>query len=468
MAKPIDDLENELATFPSRVLVIAGAGVSRATDPSSCASWSGLLEHGVGRCRDRCGHLSERWFEITQSLIHEATAADLIQAATRIENALRDVHDGEYARWLSESVGALRVRNDRIIRGLVGWSTRIATTNYDNLFSEFTGLRPVTWLQGDLALQVLRGDDPGILHLHGHYTAPDSVIFGARTYEDICRDPRAQTLLRSTFARDTIVFVGCGAGIEDPNVGGLLAWSRDALKACVHTHFHLVTEKDLKAVQRQYQDAGARVTPVPYGPDHKELPKFLEDLAERLCDRRTAPSPLVVLNRSQADYETSLADLRRRRGELTTDEFVRRQFELARGLWQAGGRRVAALAMDQALMSGIDDLSAEQQLAYGLEAAERLLDDGVDFSALVRLQALAKQIDRVSPPADTLAQFRRLLARALAARSEVEQAVRAIGEALPQAGLQERGHLEAERAELHLLTGDLDAATQAATDGEPG
>ena len=126
-------------------------------------------------------------------MIAERAAAELVQAASRIEQALREVHGGEYGSWLADSVGGLKLNDRRTIDALLSWQARIATTNYDNLFEDASHLRAVVWAQGDLALQVLRGVQPGILHLHGHYTSPETVVFGAKTYEDICRDVRART-----------------------------------------------------------------------------------------------------------------------------------------------------------------------------------------------------------------------------------------------------------------------------------
>jgi NAD-dependent SIR2 family protein deacetylase len=332
---PREDLEKELASHPDRVLVLAGAGVACATDKNPCAYWSGLLKDGLKRCRERCHNLSPDWATITELSIKQNTADELIQAASRIEKALRGVHNGEYSRWLTDSVGALKLNDRRTVDAILSWKTRVATTNYDNLFENASGLQPVVWDQGHLALQVLRGDQPGILHLHGHYLYADTVIFGAKTYEDICRDAHAQNLLRSVFTRDTIVFVGCGAGVDDPNFGGLFEWSKEELGSCLHTHYHLVRESEREAVTKQYQ--GLRVTLVVYGKDYSDLGPFLEQVSERVCRQDRLPIPLGSLVTRQTDYESQRRELDAR-SDLSPLEYVRRSFELARSLWDAGGQ----------------------------------------------------------------------------------------------------------------------------------
>lgn len=452
MPTPQEDLEKELASHPDRVLVLAGAGVACATDTNPCAYWSGLLMNGLRRCRERCHELPEKWYGSTQPLIDENTAESLIQAASRIEKALRGVHDGEYGLWLKDSVGALKLNDKRTIDAILSWGTRVATTNYDNLFEDASGLHPVVWKQVHLALQVLRGDQPGVLHLHGHYLFADSVVFGAKTYEDICRDARAQNLLRSVFTRDTVVFVGCGAGVDDPNFGGLLEWSRKALESCLHTHYHLVREPELEAVAKQYR--GLRVTPVVYGKNYADLGPFLEHVSERVRGQARPPMPLDTLVTRQTDYESQRRVLDART-DLPPLEYVRQSFELARTLWDAGGHRTAALHMDGTLIRSGGALAPTDRIEFILEAVEHLLQDDLDFHAMVLLGNAEKLMPQLPVGSEAHSRFRRLLARCLAARADLGKLEQVIAAALPTAPPEERARLEAERAEFHMLGGDL-------------
>lgn len=463
---PIQRLEAELVNYPTRVLIVAGAGVACATDPAPCASWVGLVRHGLDYCRNWCSGLPPQWFDTMSSLIAERTAEGLIQAATRIERALRGVRNGLFGQWLADSIGQLRVRESRVVGAIHDWGVRIATLNYDSLFEQGAGLLPITWVQGDLALRMLRGDAQGVLHLHGFFSQPDTVVFGARSYEDVCRDPAAQNLLRACFTMGTVVFVGCGSTVEDPNFEGLWEFCRGALRDCQHSHFHLARTAELVGLAEQY--AGLPVTPLAYGEGYADLVPFLEGLGERVRERRRPPSGVDLLRRSQADYQSRMDELQRRRPDLSAVEFVRGTFDLARALWSAGGRRTAALAMDQVLMSAGGGLPTADQLVYGLEAAERLLDDGLDFHAATRLEQMAALLSREPAAADLLTRFRVLFARALSARAALDQTLRAIEAALPVAAPDERSRLEAERAELHLLNGDLDSAERAAGEGANG
>jgi hypothetical protein len=396
--------------------------------------------------------LDDKWYQSTEPLIEENTAESLIQAASRIEKALRNVHDGEYGLWLTDSVGALKLNNRQTIDAILSWGTRVATTNYDNLFEDASGLQPIVWDQGHLALQVLRGDLPGILHLHGHFRIANSVVFGARTYEDICRDVMAQNLLRSVFTRDTVVFVGCGAGVGDPNFGSLLEWSKRALANCFHTHYHLVRESELKVVAEQYK--GLRVTPIVYGKNYDDLGHFLKQTSERVQSQARPAMTLDSLVNRQADYDTQRREL-----DAQTDmpalEYVRRSFELARSLWDAGGHRTAALHMDGALNRRSAELAVTDHIDFILQAVEYLLQDDLDSHAITLLQKAEKLMPQLPGAVDVNSRFRRLLAKCLAARADLINLKQVIIATLPTATPEERGRLEAERAEYHMLSGDL-------------
>ena len=135
MSTHLEDLETVLVKRPHQVLVIAGAGVSMATDPTNpCAGWLGLLRHGLQWSRERYSttQLQEK-IHLYEQLLEKG---DMIQVANFIVTTLRSAYEGEYFRWLTESIGRLRVVNNQVIQALVGWNVQIATTNYDNLIEK--------------------------------------------------------------------------------------------------------------------------------------------------------------------------------------------------------------------------------------------------------------------------------------------------------------------------------------------
>jgi hypothetical protein len=49
-----------------------------------------------------------------------------------------------------------------------------------------------------------------------------SVVLGVRSYDQVLGGEHAQAMLQAMTAMRTILFVGCGDGLEDPNLGALL------------------------------------------------------------------------------------------------------------------------------------------------------------------------------------------------------------------------------------------------------
>jgi hypothetical protein len=108
-----------------RVLVVVGAGVSRAaTDDNPLAGWPGLLESGVEWCREVGA--TDDWVALRKRQIEQG---ELVSAAEEISRTLREA--GEYDDWLEDSVGSLRIARPAVLDALKRLGAPFATTNYD-------------------------------------------------------------------------------------------------------------------------------------------------------------------------------------------------------------------------------------------------------------------------------------------------------------------------------------------------
>src|ERR1051326_7155712 len=136
--KLFEDLKRAVAV--GRVAVVAGSGVSlQVTNNAPCASWTGLLKHGARHCD------------------LEALLTPLID---------------------TEDVDAMH--------GLGGI---VATTNYDDLLTRDRGLTPVPWTKHAKVMDVLYGERPGVIHLHGYFDDPESVVLGVESYTNDTHSP---------------------------------------------------------------------------------------------------------------------------------------------------------------------------------------------------------------------------------------------------------------------------------------
>jgi hypothetical protein len=224
MSLLIKDLQTQIKA--GQVVAIVGTGVSiGTTNRNRLASWTGLLEDGVQRCCDLIRTLPSGWKERRLAEIHSNDMDELLSAAENVSRKLGAPDGGEFRRWLRESVGSLKAQHRGVIEALHGLGAKLATTNYDGLIEEVTGLPPVTWMDGAKVERLIRSDDRGVLHLHGYWDKPESVVLGIRSYEKVMGDAHAQNILRALQTMKTLLFVGFGSGLKDPNFGSLLRWT---------------------------------------------------------------------------------------------------------------------------------------------------------------------------------------------------------------------------------------------------
>ena len=270
----VDGLRAEIAR--GHVLVVVGAGVSiGATGRNPLASWQGLLENGVERCVAVRG-LDSKWANRVREEIQSGDLDDLLAAAEKVSSKLGFPTGGEYRRWLHETVGKLELKDRTVLDAIRDLGLPMATTNYDSLLEEATGRPAVTWRAGDKAARVVRGEEPGILHLHGHWEEPESVILGIRSYEHIRGNQYAQAVLRAIQTFHTLLFIGCGDGLDDPNFGALLSWAREAFKDAEARHYRLCKEDDLEKLREKHCEE--RLFPISYGQKHGDLGPFVRSL----------------------------------------------------------------------------------------------------------------------------------------------------------------------------------------------
>jgi hypothetical protein len=288
-ATPLDELREELAA--GRAVVIVGAGVSvAATGGALTASWTGLLEDGVTYCESLLGpSLPAGWAERRRAQLASGDTEELISAAEDLTRRLGSPDGGEFARWLERSVGRLEASRPAVLTALAALGMPLATTNYDGLLETATGRPAVTWRRGALVEQVVRGDSDAILHLHGHWQDPGSVVLGVRSYEAVLGDAHAEAMRKALAATRTLVFVGCGAGLADPNFGALRGWLAGVFASSPYRHYRLCRTEELADLWDEH-GLDERIVPLAYGERYNDLVPFLGGLVPpRTTTVRPAP-----------------------------------------------------------------------------------------------------------------------------------------------------------------------------------
>jgi hypothetical protein len=318
----VEELQKEVAE--NRLICIVGAGVSIAAsyDPNrkpNVASWLGLLEDGIARCAEVVPDLpvewADRWHKILE-LGEKGDGESLLSVAEQITMRLGGPSGGELKRWLRDTAGSLRTRHPEVPRALAELGVPLLTTNYDDILEEVTALKSIDWSDTANVMRVLRGETDAILHLHGHWNRSENLVLGVRSYEQITRDSKVQATLRTLLMTKTVLFVGYGAGLDDPNFSALRQWWKDAFASSETRHYRLALRGEQTKAQAQYAK-GESVLVISYGDKHADLAPFLAKLVPK--DRRLDKKSDTRDNKSNLSVRRQYVEVLDR---FPIDEFV--------------------------------------------------------------------------------------------------------------------------------------------------
>lgn len=310
----IDDLRDEIKN--RNIIFLLGTGVSiQVTGKNPIASWKGLLTSGIEWCFNERLHetLNEEWKNKSILEINTGWLPHILNAATIVESFLK-TKPNLFEQWIYKTIGQLKISNDSLIKTLMKIDKPLVTTNYDGLIEKITGLQYITWRDKNRILPVLKGDIKAIFHLHGHYQDPESIIMGHESYAKLLGDYDAQNKQEYLAAENTIISLGCGEGLDDPNFKRLLDWIMKFYRNSPYMHYSFVCEKEFQKFQDSLRDKNIKVKA--YGNQYEDLEPFLIELflkpqqpipAVIIPDpspstlRPTKISPLPELDRSQFD-----------------------------------------------------------------------------------------------------------------------------------------------------------------------
>jgi len=264
-----------------RAILVIGSGITlQATGRQSAASWKGLIESGIQHATAlSSGKERTQWQTAMLQLLNASSPDGWLTIADEITRRLGGVRDGEWFAWLERTVGSLSVASLEILKSIRAirekWHPIIMTTNYDDLLERELKVRAVTWRDLNSALDIvaLRSDD--ILHIHGYWKEPESVVLGVRSYDQLLGNELAQSVQKAAAILNSFVFIGCGDGLDDPNVGLLLNWINETLKGARHRHYVL-----LRADRAEAFCPSGRLVAISYGEHYADLGPFLRSLVQ--------------------------------------------------------------------------------------------------------------------------------------------------------------------------------------------
>lgn len=267
------------------IIFLCGAGLSVSLGDHA-KGWIGWLKEGKA-------YLSDVEAEELDRRFGSYSASELIDAASFLIEALRK--NGNYTAYMDSTIGSLRVQNKKLANALalfVRCGDYFATTNYDKLLEEVTGLGYYTYNMPGKIVQMLSGQaEMSVIHLHGIYDAAtntDDIVADQKQYEDVIANQGAQ-FIQNLISTCTLVILGCGATVDDPNLKGFMSFASKQLHLNI-PYFYLHKAGD------DLSDLGPNVIPVCYGMEYSDLSNAVEDMANYRIRTRYRDSGIIRVN----------------------------------------------------------------------------------------------------------------------------------------------------------------------------
>jgi SIR2-like domain len=249
-------------------------------------TWTGLIKNGLDYLRDD-GYVdsSDRRMRQAYEALVEPDTNGLLDAANILSSEL--TQHGQLATWLETVFGKLdrEIRHPAVLEGLKRLhekGAKLLTTNYDDVLEKYCSLHRVGRSSPEDIIKFRRSDLDGVFHVHGSYHDPREVVLDAKDYYGVMQSDEVQNMLKAFLDDKTILFVGCGSGLEDPNFDRLLKWSGERQKYLPNRHCLLIRDGDSLKCKPL-----VRLT---YGPEYDDLASYLNKLVN---DAPTAADVLI-------------------------------------------------------------------------------------------------------------------------------------------------------------------------------
>lgn len=339
-------LRRGLSSTPSKLFIIVGAGVSKAT--VGAPGWRELLLNGC-----KFAMKSNPLGKAEIGLIRLPLKDDPIQAADDLQ---RIIGPQNFATLMKDTFSPYHTNSEGVDKGLYhilsilrSAGARIATTNYDTIIEDVLRLEPVDWTDPRIE-EFFKSDtsiaDCMVFHIHGVYTNPANVIFGSADYDALrdvrCRQKaevnRLELFMKYALQQCHVLFIGCGGTLSDPHFTQLFDFIKllDLPTGC---HQALLCTDEDYVFQVATKMAPVSVSLAPYG-DFALLGEAIKRLFPDEFRTENGRNVLTVLGRVEALCDIYaeeflcriLETLARMKGATIQDDYRREDIALTKAV----------------------------------------------------------------------------------------------------------------------------------------
>lgn len=278
------------AISEKRATFVTGAGFSAALKPGfQGASWTSLIKRGAAFAKEREADdpTAKYLASIIEALQDQAGSLDentLITYASGVKASLCQKNTQPYSDLMNDIFSNVSPERPDLAKLLASFNCPIATTNYDTLIESSVGwdIGPALISDAEGALQILRGESDGVVHLHGVWNDTKSIVFSKDDYVAFVGNHQSKYVRSAIYSLTSFVFVGQGNGVLDPGFTQLKDEWFQLVGESSHYHFLLCKNSDYNQYTKTL--SGSTIRPIAYGEEYGDLPGFLKEL-KRKVDR---------------------------------------------------------------------------------------------------------------------------------------------------------------------------------------
>lgn len=288
-------MKSTIANYPeflsaiqnNEIVYLFGAGISSSLSNNHACSWWQWIVKGINYIQDKVLAKS-----LLDSMNIDESTENLVRVVGEVIRATKD--EGVYDDWMRNSIESAHVENFTLaetLKKLLTTQDVFATTNYDLLLEEATGLKAISYLEPDKAFEMVdKRMSNAVIHLHGVYDSgngTDSIVADELQYSSVLNDKGAQ-FIQNILGTRTLVFVGCGQTTEDVNISQFIQFAKKYLRMDIPYYF-LYKEDKLPV------DMPDNIKHISYGSEYTDLPLFLEDIAQERLKYITSRNRIIGL-----------------------------------------------------------------------------------------------------------------------------------------------------------------------------
>jgi RNA polymerase sigma factor (sigma-70 family) len=284
----------EIMNSEKQIVLLIGTGVTKSISNNKYANWRDWIEAGLIYADDSTN------LTVRELLCHNPSL-NLIKAAGVLKEHLH--LNGNYQTWMRQTIGSLQIQYTALpslIKTFMQYGAVVMTTNYDRLLEQYIGCESVTYTETEVILRMLQEENKNaIIHIHGYYDKAknhDDTIADEDDYKNLLDNEKVQFLQR-LIAIKSIICIGCGATIDDPNIGPLLSWLTRL--GGTQSHFYLTKEGICP-------DLPSYIKPVFYGNSYTDLPKYVNNLLR--LRQKFISNRYSFISKSFSDLEYNIND----------------------------------------------------------------------------------------------------------------------------------------------------------------